>query len=146
MRLKELVVFLIAILVLAFMINSTSSNTVQSDETATNLYFGVAVAFESLEETLRIVDEVSSYTNLFVIGCYGPLIQNNTIYPMYNETRLNYISAYVYEKGLSFIVYSDDPGFPSVEWLDTAREPLFLLQTLDVSARNFFQDQCKTVN
>ena len=121
MRLKELAVFLIAILVSTFIITSTSSNTVQSAETATSLYFGVAVAFESLEETLRIVDEVSSYTNLFVIGCYGPLIQNNTIYPMYNETRLNYISAYVYEKGLSFIVYSDDPGFPSVEWLDTAR-------------------------
>jgi hypothetical protein len=121
MRLKELVIFLIAILISTFIINSTSSNIVQSAETAPNLYFGVAVAFESLEETLRIVDEVSSYTNLFVIGCYGPLIQGNTSYPVYNETRLNYISAHVYEKGLSFIVYSDDPGFPSVEWLDTAR-------------------------
>jgi hypothetical protein len=121
MKLKELVIFLIVILISTFIINSTSSNIAQSAETATSLYFGVDVAFESLDETLRIVDEVSSYTNLFVIGCYGPVIQSNKSHPMYNETRLNYISEYVYEKGLSFLVYSDDPGFPSAEWLGNAR-------------------------
>jgi hypothetical protein len=121
MKLKELVVFLIVILISPFMINSQSSNIAQSAETATSLYFGVDVAFESLDETLRIVDEVSSYTNLFVIGCYGPVIQSDESNPMYNETRLNYIAKYVYEKGLSFIVYSDDPGYPSREWLDDAR-------------------------
>ena len=121
MKLKELVIFLIFIMISTFMINSPSSNIAQSAETSTSLYFGVDVAFESLSETLRIVDEVSSYTNLFVIGCYGPLIPSNNSHPTYNETRLNYISEYVYEKGLSFIVYSDDPGFPSTEWLDNAQ-------------------------
>jgi hypothetical protein len=120
MKLKELVIFLIFILISTFIINSTSSNIAQSAETDTSLYFGVDVAFESLDETLRIVDKVSSYTNLFVIGCYGPLIQSDTIHPMYNETRLNCISEHVYEKGLSFIVYSDDHSFPSAEWLDNA--------------------------
>ena len=121
MKLKKLVIFLIVILISTFIINSKSSNIPQSAETATSLYFGVSVAFESLDETLRIVDEVSSYTNLFVIGCYGPVIPSNESRPMYNETRLDYISEYVYEKALSFIVYSDDPGFPSAEWLDNAR-------------------------
>jgi hypothetical protein len=120
MKLKKLVIFLIAILISTFIINSATSNIAQSVETATSLYFGVDVAFESLDETLRIVDEVSSYTNLFVIGCYGPVIHSNISRSIYNETRLNYISEYVYEKGLSFIVYSDDPGFPSTEWLDNA--------------------------
>lgn len=120
MKLKELAIFLIVILISAFIIASASSNIVQSAETTTSLYFGVDVAFESLDETLRIVDEVCSYTNLFVIGCYGPVIQSNSSHPIYNETRLSYISEYVYEKGLSFIVYSDHPGFPSVEWLDDA--------------------------
>ena len=120
MKLKELVIFLTVILILALIINSTSSNIAQNTETTTSLYFGVDVAFESLNETVRIVDEVSSYTNLFVIGCYGPVIQTNISRPVYNETRLSYLSEYVYEKGLSFIVYSDDPGFPSVEWLDNA--------------------------
>jgi hypothetical protein len=41
-------------------------------------------------------------------------------HPIYNQTRLNTISEYVYRKGLNFIVYSDDPGFPSKEWLDNA--------------------------
>ena len=121
MKLKELVIFLVVILISAFIINSTSSNIAQSAETSTSLYFGVAVAFESIDETLRIVDEVSSYTNFFVIGCYGPLIQTNVSRPKYNETRLSYISEYVYEKGLRFIVYSDDPSFPSAEWLDDAK-------------------------
>ena len=121
MKLKELVIFIIVILISTFIVNSTSLNIAQSAKTATSLYFGVDVAFESLDETLRIVDEVSSYTNLFVIGCYGPVIQSNNTHPMYNETRLNYISDYVYEKGLSLIVYSDDPGFPSIEWLNNAR-------------------------
>jgi hypothetical protein len=120
MKLKKLVIFLVAILISAFIINSITLNIAQGAETATSLYFGVDVAFESLDETLRIVDEVSSYTNLFVIGCYGPVIRSNISRSIYNETRLNYISSYVYDKGLSFIVYSDDPGFPSIEWLDNA--------------------------
>ncbi len=120
MKSKELGIFLIFILISTPIINSTSPNTAQSAETATSLYFGVDVAFENLGETLRIIDEVSSYTNLFVIGCYGPVIQSNNSRPIYNETRLSYISEYVYEKGLSFIVYSDYPGFPSTEWLDNA--------------------------
>jgi hypothetical protein len=89
-------------------------------ETSTPLYFGVDVGFESLEETLRIVDTVSPYTNLFIIGCYGPVTQGNHTRPIYNETRLSYISDYVYNKGLSFIVYSDDPRYPSAAWLKNA--------------------------
>jgi hypothetical protein len=75
-----------------------------------------------LDETLRIVDEVSSYTNLFVIGCYGPLLQGDHGRPIYNETRLSYISEHVFEKGLSFIVYSDDPRYPSAAWLKNATD------------------------
>ena len=120
MKLNELGIFLITILISAFIINSASSITIQSIETATSLYFGVDIAFENLDETIRIVDEVSSYTNLFIIGCYGQLIPSNDSYPTYNETRLSYISEYVYEKGLNLMVYSDDPRFPSTEWLDNA--------------------------
>jgi hypothetical protein len=121
MKIKEIGSFLIVILISTFVINSTPSKIAQSADAPTSLYFGVDVAFESLKETVRIIDEVSSYTNLFVIGCYGPKIQSNESRPLYNETRLNYISEYVYGKGLSFIVYSDDPSYPSMEWLDNAK-------------------------
>jgi hypothetical protein len=58
-----------------------------------------------------MVDKTSSYSNLFVIGCYGN----------YNETRLSEICQYVYEKNMSFIVYTDDPRYPPQQWYDKAR-------------------------
>ncbi|HZW83312.1 MAG TPA: hypothetical protein VFF14_07855 [Candidatus Deferrimicrobium sp.] len=120
MKLKKLAILLIPLLFLSVLV-SFDSGAKGEEKTPTDLYFGVDVAFESLGETLRIVDEVSSYTNLFVIGCYGPVAQSNHSRPIYNETRLSSISEYVYQKGLSFIVYSDDPRFPSAAWLTNAR-------------------------
>lgn len=120
MKLKEPSILLIFTLICSFTLNFAPPTTANTTETSTPLYFGVDVAFESLDETLRIVDTVSPYTNLFVIGCYGPVVQGNHSRPIYNETRLSYISQYVYEKDLSFIVYSDDPGYPSAAWLRNA--------------------------
>jgi hypothetical protein len=121
MKLKKLGTFFILVLISAFLIEQTPSTKAQSVEASTDLYFGVDVGFESIDETLRIVDEVSSYTNLFIIGCYGPLTYDNNGQPVYNETRLSFISQYVYDKGLSFMVYSDDPRFPSAEWYNNSK-------------------------
>jgi hypothetical protein len=121
MKLKKLGIFLILMLISTFVMEQTSSTKAQSAETSTSLYFGVDVAIESLNETLRIIDEVSSYTNLFIIGCYGPITHDNDTHPIYNETRLNFVSQYVYNKRLSFMVYSDDPRFPSAEWYNNAK-------------------------
>ncbi len=76
-----------------------------------NIFLGVDVSFESVPATEQLIDKVSSYTNLFVIGCYGN----------YNLTRLSIISQYVYDKGLSFIVYTDNPRYPSSQWLADAK-------------------------
>ncbi len=121
MKLKKLGIFLILVLISALIPEQISLAKAQTTKPSPSLYFGVDVGFESLDETLRIVDEVSSYTNLFIIGCYGPLTYDNNSYPVYNETRLSFISRYVYDKGLSFIVYSDDPRFPSAEWFNDAK-------------------------
>jgi hypothetical protein len=121
MKLKKLGIFLILMLVSTFVMEQTSSTKAQTAETSASLYFGVDVAFENLDENLRIIDEVSSYTNLFIIGCYGPITRDNNTRPIYNETRLNFISQCVYDKRLSFIVYSDDPRFPSAEWYNNAK-------------------------
>lgn len=121
MKLKKLGIFLILMLISTLVMEQRSSTKAQSAETSTSLYFGVDVAFESLDETLRIIDEVSSYTNLFIIGCYGPITHDNNSRPIYNETRLSFISQCVYDKRLSFIVYSDDPRFPSAEWYNNAK-------------------------
>ena len=69
------------------------------------VFVGVDVAYGNMAEIKRLVDEISNYTNLFVIGCTGI---------SYNITQLYETSQYVYEKGFSFIVYSDMP--PLKEW------------------------------
>lgn len=117
----KIVVFFLFLLILTPTANLIFASSAQVAKEPSDLYFGVDVAFESLEETLRIIDEVSSYTNLFIIGCYGPVINSSTNHPVYNETRLSVISQYAYEKGLSLIVYSDDPRYPSVEWINKAK-------------------------
>ena len=120
MKLKKIGVLLIFVLISNVAIGFAKPAMGKNSNDSTELYFGVDVAYENIDETFRIVDQVSSYTNLFIIGCYGPVIQANTSRPIYNETRLSFISEYVYEKGLSFIVYSDDPGFPSAQWVKNA--------------------------
>jgi hypothetical protein len=72
---------------------------------------GVDVAYESITATEQLIDQISSYSNLFVIGCLGDK----------NQTRLTLISQYVYDKNMSFIVYADDPRYPSQQWIETAK-------------------------
>jgi hypothetical protein len=73
-----------------------------------DVFVGVDVAYDDIAEIERLVDEISNYTNLFVIGSVGI---------SYDEVKLNAcheMCQYVYEKGFSFIIYSDMP--PMEEW------------------------------
>ena len=101
MKLKGLGIILVSLLILQAVstYNFSVKAAIQGTEKP-DVYFGVDVAYENLTETKLTVDKTSSYTNLFVIGCYGN----------YNETRLSEICQYVYEKNMSFIVYTDDPN------------------------------------
>jgi len=121
MRSKQLAFLLFLLLISLPLANMVSPARGDSAQISTGLYFGVDVAFEDLTTTLQIIDEVCSYTNFFIIGCYGPKTLNDKGHPVYNETRLDVISQYAYGKGLSFIVYSDDPSYPSREWLGNAQ-------------------------
>src|SRR5208282_240649 len=111
MKFKLLTILLIFLLSLPLFLNCTLTAKAVTMQTAPSLYFGVDVAFGSIAVTEQLIDNVSSYTNFFVIGCTGN----------YNLTRLTIISQYVYDKGLSFIVYSDDPRYPSSQWLADAK-------------------------
>jgi len=108
---KQLSVLLILLLILPLFLNFSPSAVALTTQTSPNLYFGVDVAFGSIAGTEQLINTVSSYTNFFVIGCTGN----------YNLTRLTIISQYVYSKGLSFIVYTDNPGYPSNQWLTNAK-------------------------
>jgi hypothetical protein len=84
-------------------------------------YLGVDAAFGDVAQTEQLIDNVSSYTNFFVIGCEQQIGENGS-FGVYNETRLTVISQYVYNKGMNFIVYSDDPTYPSKQWIVNATE------------------------
>jgi hypothetical protein len=120
MRFKQLAFLLIILLISPFFIGRTLTAKAEAAQTPPSLYVGVDVAFESVAQTEQLIDNVSSYTNFFVIGC-AQRIGSSDGFGIYNETRLTIISQYVYNKGLNFIVYSDDPGYPSKQWLEYAR-------------------------
>lgn len=111
MKFKQLTAMLILLLALSFLLNSSLTTKAVITKTSPSLYVGVDVAYESIAETEQLIDNISSYTNFFVIGCVGN----------YNETRLTIISQYVYNKGLVFIVYTDDRRYPSQQWLENAK-------------------------
>jgi len=112
MRFKQLAVLLILLLILPLFLNLNLNAKAETTQASSSpLYFGVDVAYGSLAETEQLIDNVSSYTNFFLIGCTGG----------YNLTRLSIISQYVYDKGLSFVIYTDDPRYPSSQWLENAK-------------------------
>ena len=110
MHFKQSKVLVIFLLILPLILNYSLPTKAASAQTSPALYVGVDVAFESIVETEQLIDNISSYTNFFVIGCTGN----------YNEDRLTTISQYAYDKGLTFIVYTDLPRYPSKQWLEDA--------------------------
>ena len=111
MNFKQLSVLLIFLLILPLFLNYGLPIQAVTAQTSPNLYFGVDVAFENISLTEQLIDNVSSYTNFFVFGCSGN----------YNETRLTLLCQYAYDKGLTFIVYTDDSRYPSAQWFEYAQ-------------------------
>ena len=66
-----------------------------------DFYVGISVAYADLPAIKTLIDEVSSYTNLYVIGSTG--ISEN-------ETKLIENCQYLYDKDLNFLVYTEDPS------------------------------------
>jgi hypothetical protein len=108
MKTKLLTVLFILVLVAPFFVNSSATTKATSD--TQDLYVGIDVAYESVPATEALIDKVSAYTNIFIIGCSGNR----------NETRLNVLSQYIVDKGMSFIVYTDNRRYPTAEWLANA--------------------------
>jgi hypothetical protein len=112
MKLKHLTSLLILVIILPLFINYSLIAKEVNAQTSPSLYVGVDVAFESVADTKQLIDNLSSFTNFLVIGCKGD----------YNETRLTIISQYAFDKGLTFIVYTDDTRYPSKAWLGDAKK------------------------
>jgi hypothetical protein len=79
-----------------------------------DVYVGLDMAYgDSVAEAKRLIDEVSPYTNLFVIGCKGIT---------YNTARLNETCQYIVDKGLNFIVYRDTSLGRNATWAELAKK------------------------
>jgi hypothetical protein len=61
-----------------------------------DVFVGVDVAHDNVEEIKNLVDEISSYTNTFVIGSTGIT---------FDVTKLDEVCNYVYDRGMYFMVY-----------------------------------------
>jgi hypothetical protein len=93
-------VFFAIILVISLFLSHGFPSPV--NENIPDFCFGVDVAYGNVDEIKKIIDEVSSYTNLFLIG--STAISHNT-------TKLYEICQYLSEKDLYFITYDELPFY-----------------------------------
>jgi hypothetical protein len=107
-----LVVLLVSLIVLALFLNYYSSVKPPSNSDFQNLHIGVDVAYDDVAGIKNLVDEISSYTNVLVIG-------NTAI--TYNATELTEVCQYAYDRNMSFIFYTWTPQQPSQQWLEEAK-------------------------
>jgi hypothetical protein len=110
MKRNHLIILLISLLITTFFLSYGFLSTPPSRGKSPDVLVGVDVAYGDVEEIKKVADQVSSYTNLIVIGCSG--ITNNA-------TKLNETCQYVYDKGLSFIIYLERA--PRTQWLEDAK-------------------------
>lgn len=78
-------------------------------EESPDFFVGVDVAYADLAAIKKLIDKISPYTNLFVIGSTGIT---------YNVTKLNEVCNYVYDRGMYFMIYMHQ----NREQLDTQRQ------------------------
>ena len=112
MKLKYvwIALLLVALLIGAFLLQFAFLEGVPSQDTPLSIFVGVDAAYDSLEEIKTLVDAISPYTNLFVLGSTGIT---------YNTTKLDDACQYLYDKGLSFILFTENPF--QTQWLETAK-------------------------
>ena len=81
MQRKSLAILVIVLILALLLLNYGFLGTPQIEESP-DFYVGVDVAYADLAAIKRLIDEISPYTNLFVIGSTGVT---------YNVTKLNEI-------------------------------------------------------
>jgi hypothetical protein len=107
-----LIVLLVSLLILALFLNYYPFVKTPPKSDHQNLYVGVDVAHNDLAGIKSLVDEISSYTNLLVIGSTGIT---------YNVTELTETCQYAYDRNMFFIFYTWTPQQPSQQWLEEAK-------------------------
>ena len=93
MKKWQLTVFMVTLLTIQVFANSTFLSGA-SAQTKPSVYVGVDLSYGDVAETKSMIDQVSSFTNLVVVGT-----SRITWYP----DKLTETFQYAYDKGLSFM-------------------------------------------
>jgi hypothetical protein len=91
----RLYVIVFSILLICLVLVSSFAFYPLSDDSL-DFFVGIDVAYDDLDGIYELIDEVSSYTNLFAIGSTGI---------SYNETKLGQVCQYLYERNMYFMIF-----------------------------------------
>ena len=96
MKTMRLGIVLVSLLLLQGLLSHVLPFSAQA-VASTDVFVGVHVGYGDVAEAKALIDKVSSYTNLLVIGSWTTVG---------NLTKLNETCQYAYDKGLSFMSLS----------------------------------------
>jgi hypothetical protein len=115
MKLKFLAIIFIMLLASSVSIGYSFLVREHSKEEMPELFVGVDVAYDNMDQIKSLVDKISSYTNTIVFGSTGVT---------HNFTKLNDACKYVYNRGMYFMLYMHpDPTQldEQQQWLEDAK-------------------------
>ncbi len=95
---RKSLAILVSILIVALLLLNYGFLAKPQIEESPEFFVGVDVAYADLPAIKGLIDKVSSYTNLFVIGSTGI---------SYDQIKLDETCQYLYDKDMYFIIYSD---------------------------------------
>jgi len=99
MNRKKILILLSAILIISLLIAYVSLSSEKTKPNEKDEFFiGIDVAYDNEEDIKKLIDEVSPYTNLFLLGSTGIAR---------NSTKLYEIIHHLYDKNLYFIIYEE---------------------------------------
>ena len=113
MKNKYLIVFVSLLLIVSLVLVSVliwQDNGLNrlSNGNAPSVFVGIDVAYNNLVDMEKLVDQVSSYANLLIIGSTG----------ITYTSQLSDACQYIYDRGLYFILYTESA--PPLQWLQNA--------------------------
>jgi hypothetical protein len=100
MRARVLIILVMVLILALILFNHIFIGTPKNKEPP-DFFVGVDVAYSDLTAIKNLIGEVSSYTNLFVIGSTGI---------SYDKIALDETCQYLYNQDMYFMIYTDTPS------------------------------------
>jgi len=97
MKLRYLIVILVLLIIFAVIVHYGFLVNDQARKEPSDVFVGVDVAYDNVEEIKLLVDEISQYTNTIVIGSTGIT---------YDMEKLDDVCQYIYDRGMHFIIFA----------------------------------------